>query len=118
MTGCRYNAKNSLDKNYLYLAEKNGVEIKAEQEVIDVRELVTDGKKHYEITYRDATKFFKRKRKTRNKGVIDKDNKVFGYDNMYVCDGSVISANPGVNPSLTITALSERARSKIKDKKN
>lgn len=49
-------------------------------------------------------------------GVIDKDNKVFGYDNMYVCDGSMISANPGVNPSLTITAISERAMSKIPSK--
>lgn len=48
-----------------------------------------------------------------DEGVIDKDNKVFGYENMYVCDGSMISANPGVNPSLSITAISERAMSKI-----
>lgn len=48
-------------------------------------------------------------------GVIDKHNRVFGYHNMYVCDGSMISANPGVNPSLTITALSERAMSLIPD---
>ena len=48
-----------------------------------------------------------------SKGVIDKDNKVFGYENMYVCDGSMISANPGVNPSLSITAITERAMSKI-----
>lgn len=41
-------------------------------------------------------------------GVIDQDNKVFGYKNLYVMDGSVISANPGVNPSLTIAALAER----------
>jgi cholesterol oxidase len=46
-------------------------------------------------------------------GVIDSDQKVFGYDNMYVCDGSAVSANPGVNPSLTITAMSERVMSKI-----
>ena len=46
-------------------------------------------------------------------GVIDKDHKVFGYDNMYVCDGSAVSANPGVNPSLTITAMSELAMSKV-----
>ncbi len=44
----------------------------------------------------------------RSEGVIDRDNKVFGYENLYVCDGSMISANPGVNPSLTITALTER----------
>ncbi len=46
-------------------------------------------------------------------GVIDKYNRVFNYKNMYICDGSMISANPGVNPSLTITALSERAMNLI-----
>ncbi len=50
-------------------------------------------------------------------GVIDKNHKVFGYNNLYVCDGSAISANPGVNPSLTITAMTERAMSKIPMKK-
>jgi len=51
-----------------------------------------------------------------DKGVINIDHKVFGYENMYVCDGSAISANPGVNPSLSITAMSERAMSKIPKK--
>ena len=51
--------------------------------------------------------------KNSEEGVIDKNNRVFGYENMLICDGSMISANPGVNPSLTITALSERAMSKI-----
>ena len=37
MTGCRHGAKNTLDKNYLYLAQKHGAEIVAEQEVTDVR---------------------------------------------------------------------------------
>jgi cholesterol oxidase len=49
-------------------------------------------------------------------GVIDKDHHVFGYRNMLICDGSSISANPGVNPSLTICALTERAMSKISPK--
>jgi cholesterol oxidase len=48
-----------------------------------------------------------------NEGVIDKNNRVFGYENMFICDGSSISANPGVNPSLSILALAERAVSKI-----
>lgn len=51
--------------------------------------------------------------KNATKGVIDSDHRVFGYRNLYVCDGSAISANPGVNPALTITAMSERAMSKI-----
>lgn len=46
-------------------------------------------------------------------GVIDRDNHVFGYENLMVCDGSAVPANPGVNPSLTITAMTERAMSKI-----
>ncbi|WP_396596947.1 GMC oxidoreductase [Dokdonia sp. R86516] len=49
-------------------------------------------------------------------GVIDKDNNVFGYKNMLVVDGSMISANPGVNPSLTITAIAERAMHRIPNK--
>lgn len=53
-----------------------------------------------------------------SEGVIDQNNKVFGYENMFVCDGSMISANPGVNPSLSITAISEHAMSMIPDKKN
>jgi cholesterol oxidase len=46
-------------------------------------------------------------------GVIDQRHRVFGYDGLYVIDGSAISANPGVNPALTITALAERAMSFI-----
>ncbi len=52
------------------------------------------------------------------KGVIDKNNQVFGYQNMYICDGAMISANPGVNPSLSITAITEHAMSKIPKKKD
>jgi len=51
-----------------------------------------------------------------SEGVIDKDHRVFGYENMYVIDGSAISSNPGVNPSLTITAMAERAMDQIKIK--
>jgi cholesterol oxidase len=43
------------------------------------------------------------------RGVIDARQRVFGYENLLVCDGSAIPANVGVNPSLTITALAERA---------
>lgn len=44
-------------------------------------------------------------------GVVDSRHRVFGYRNLYICDGSVLSANLGVNPSLTICALTERAMS-------
>jgi cholesterol oxidase len=46
-------------------------------------------------------------------GVVDHHHRVFGYRNMYICDGSVLASNLGVNPSLTITALAERAMSLI-----
>lgn len=44
-------------------------------------------------------------------GVIDAYQRVFGYDTLHVLDGAAISANLGVNPSLTITAQAERAMS-------
>ena len=49
-------------------------------------------------------------------GVIDAKNRVFNYKNLYIIDGSMLSANLGVNPSLTITALAERAMSFIPNK--
>jgi cholesterol oxidase len=51
-----------------------------------------------------------------SEGVIDHQHRVFGYDGLYVIDGAAVSANPGVNPSLTITALAERAMSFIPPK--
>lgn len=49
-------------------------------------------------------------------GVIDAQNRVFNYRNLYVVDGSMLGANLGVNPSLTITALAERAMSFVPPK--
>jgi cholesterol oxidase len=46
---------------------------------------------------------------TPERGVIDSRHRVFGHPGLYVIDGSAVSANPGVNPSLTICALAERA---------
>ena len=42
-------------------------------------------------------------------GVVDPYHRVYGYDGLHIADGSTISANLGVNPSLTITAQAERA---------
>jgi cholesterol oxidase len=46
-------------------------------------------------------------------GVVDSRQRVFGYANLLVCDGAAVPANPGVNPSLTITALAEHAMSHV-----
>ncbi len=49
-------------------------------------------------------------------GVVDSYQRVFGYERLLVCDGSVVPANPGVNPSLTITALAEHAMDAVPEK--
>ena len=46
-------------------------------------------------------------------GVVDTKSRVFGYEDLYIVDGSVIPANLGVNPSLTITAMAEHAMSHV-----
>ncbi|MBX3422575.1 MAG: GMC family oxidoreductase [Pirellulaceae bacterium] len=51
-----------------------------------------------------------------SQGVINDRFQAFGYPNMYILDGSIIQGNLGVNPSLTITALSEYAMSLIAEK--
>ena len=57
MVGCRHNAKNTLVKNYLWLAEQRGVEVRAERAVRDVRPLgdgAGDGAR-YEVRFRRST---------------------------------------------------------------
>jgi cholesterol oxidase len=44
-------------------------------------------------------------------GVIDPYHRLYGYPGLHVVDGSALSANLGVNPSLSITAQAERAMS-------
>lgn len=50
---------------------------------------------------------------SRDQGVVDGKHEVFGYPGLFVIDGSAVPANPGVNPSLTITAMAERAMSQV-----
>jgi len=45
--------------------------------------------------------------------VVDGQGRAFGYHNLIICDGSILPANPGVNPSLTITALAEYIMSRV-----
>jgi cholesterol oxidase len=49
-------------------------------------------------------------------GVVGLDCQVHNYPGLYVVDGSIVPANPGVNPSLTITALAEYAMSHVPPK--
>ena len=48
-----------------------------------------------------------------SRGVVDGRNRVFGYTSLLICDGSAMPGNPGVNPSLTITALAEHAMAHV-----
>jgi cholesterol oxidase len=51
--------------------------------------------------------------KDAEEGVVDENFQIHNYPGLYVVDGSIMPANPGVNPSLTITALAEYAMSKV-----
>jgi cholesterol oxidase len=46
---------------------------------------------------------------SRESGVVDPFQRVYGHPGLHIADGSAITANLGVNPSLTITAQAERA---------
>lgn len=80
MVGCRHNAKNTLPKNYLYFAEKNGARVVAEAEVTDLRPVTFDQNKsqveghksdaRYEIEYQSSTKLFKQTNTVYAKNVI------------------------------------------------
>lgn len=76
MVGCRHNAKNTLPKNYLYFAEKNGAEVRAEVEVVDVRPLTMDDRQsivenaRYSVTYQSSTSLLKHKQTVYARNVI------------------------------------------------
>ena len=73
MVGCRYSAKNTLVKNYLYLAEKWGTQVWPETEVRDMRPLLPDQPDgaRYEVIYQSATaSFTKPDRIVRTRNVI------------------------------------------------
>ncbi|MCK4694030.1 MAG: cholesterol oxidase, partial [Anaerolineales bacterium] len=52
-----------------------------------------------------------------SEGVVDVNCEVFNYPGLFIIDGSIVPANPGINPSLTITALAEYAMSRVPAKK-
>ena len=68
MTGCKHNAKNTLDKNYLYLAEQCGAVVVPETEVKAIRELPEGG---YEVeTSRITDLLFKRPVRYQARGIV------------------------------------------------
>src|SRR3569623_1021866 len=71
MVGCRCNAKNTLDKNYLYFAEKRGAKILDETRVVELRPLDDSGAAGYAVTTEHATaRLFKDKKTLRARHVV------------------------------------------------
>lgn len=72
MLGCRHNAKNTLAKNYLYLAERRGVRIEAERTVTSIRPLgAADGSDGYVVTTeRSGSRLARDRRKHFTRGVV------------------------------------------------
>lgn len=75
MVGCRFDAKNTLDRNYLHFAERNGAEIRTETEVTRIAALPgpggsCDGRGGYELTLRETTGWWRKSWKVRTRGVV------------------------------------------------
>ncbi len=88
MVGCRHNAKNTLDKNYLFLAEKMGVQVWPEKNVLDIRPLYgpQTGAARYEIAFEGITDWFiKRKGAVRARNVIVSGGVIGSVDLLLKC---------------------------------
>ena len=70
MTGCRHDAKNTLDRNYLYLAKMKGAHIICETEVTNILPMSEAGEDGYEVEMKSSTKFFSKKKKLKSNGLI------------------------------------------------
>ncbi len=98
MVGCRYNAKNTLPKNYLYFAEKLGVQVLAETEVTEVRPTQTS-ENRYEVVTRGSTGFFKRNQTLHAKNVIFSAG-VMGSMNLLLHLRDASKSLPNLSPRL------------------
>ncbi len=109
MVGCRYNAKNTLDKNYLYFAEKNGAEVRAECKVTDIRPLspppsgegpgARDDGARYEIIYRRSTAPVTRHSSVRARNVVVSAGTLGTLDLLFRCR-EVTRSLPRLSPRL------------------
>jgi cholesterol oxidase len=117
MVGCRYNAKNTLPKNYLYFAEKRGAEVIAEAQVVDVRPLTNDQRQatkgntlaqrslsfvddaSYEVVYQSSASHFKRPVSIRARNVIFAAG-VMGTMNLLLRLRDVRRSLPDLSPRL------------------
>ena len=71
MVGCKHNAKNTLDKNYLYLAQQKGAVVQAESEVYNILQVSTqEDSTKYEVQWKKSTSIIKSKGKSFCKGIV------------------------------------------------
>ncbi len=102
MVGCRNNGKNSLDKNYLYFAEKWGAEIRPECEVTDISHLPvgqTDGAR-YEVVYHSSTSWLlKPKRRVRARNVVLSGGVLGNMKILFRCR-DITRSLPNISPRL------------------
>lgn len=102
MVGCRYNAKNTLVKNYLYFAEKWGAELRPESEVKDVRPLSPgqpDGAR-YEVIYQKSSAWaFKPRRRVRARNVVFSAGALGTLQLLFHCR-DVTRSLPAISPRL------------------
>lgn len=102
MVGCQHNAKNTLDKNYLYLAEKRGAEVRPEANVLDVRPLSTPqaDSARYEVIYEKTTAWFRKPQTTiRAKNVVFSAG-VLGTVNLLLKCRNELKSLPKISPIL------------------
>jgi cholesterol oxidase len=67
MVGCRHNAKNTLDKNYLYLAEKHGAVVHPEHQAVDVEAIEGGG---YRVTTERPGAWFRKRSRSFTAGQV------------------------------------------------
>jgi len=101
MVGCRYNAKNTLDKNYLYFAEKQRAKIIAEAKVTDIKPLSTVGNDgaRYEVIYRRSTSPIKRRTSILARNVVVSAGTIGTLELLFRCR-EVTKSLPRLSPRL------------------
>jgi cholesterol oxidase len=102
MVGCRYNAKNTLPKNYLYLAEKHGACVLGESEVVDVRPLPSAQARaaRYELSFKRSTSLLPgRLQQVHSRNVIFSGG-VMGTVRLLLNLRDVTRSLPGLSPRL------------------
>ncbi|QUM81313.1 GMC family oxidoreductase [Moritella sp. 5] len=105
MSGCRHNAKNSLDKNYLYFAERNGAEIRPESNVTKIEPIadengVKDGSAGYTIHVTEGLGLFNKKKYTLTTRGVVVSGGVFGTMPLLLRMRDVEKTLPNLSPNL------------------